>query len=63
MWMTFLVQVVKYAGAVFLNLDYMLVTDCQELDYLGQDTSTTWVNQARDDFVCDIARRGAQHLL
>ena len=39
--MTLLVQVVKYAGAVFLNLDYMLVTDCQELDYLGQDTSTT----------------------
>ena len=58
-----LVEVIKDARAVLFHFNYVLVADCEKFYYLGQDSTSIRIDQAGDDFISHIARRGSQHLL
>ena len=62
MRVTLLVKIIKDWWAILLDFDYVLVADCQELDYLCQDTSAICIDQARDHLVGNVASRSSQHL-
>ena len=61
--MALLVEIVENARAVLLHFDDVLVADGEELDDLSEHTAPIGVDEAGDDFVGDVTRRGAQHLL
>lgn len=63
MRLTLLVEVIEDGGPVLLHLDYVLITYGQELNDLGEHASSIRIDEARDDFVCDVARRCPQHFL
>ena len=63
MRLTLLVEVIEDGRPVLLHLDYVLITYGQELNNLGEHAPSIRIDESRDDFVCDVARRCPQHFL